>query len=405
MASSTLNPFKGLRILLVLAIPFAFFGPQLYSLIPQCKRVLLHDRSASLTKYAHHTPVNNEKCAVHYEANACEDARIHFASSTAFIACGDPEGRSHWYPPSNARDAAGRKNDSFQEDLFKYDIKRRKTTKLRIDGLEGDFISHGIDIYSFPNNPGKIHIFAVNHGRDGDSVMIFSHTLGTDSVQMVKKVQHPGIKTPNGVAANGPFDFFITNDHYFVSGVLRDLEDKYGPLPWATNVQYCDVSGEGVSCRQVSSTYPNFNGIALSEDKRRLFVADSTMGDLTIFRITDNKDLQHERSINLGAAADNIKLLPNSGDPIVAVFATLEDLPQYIANVDRLGRDLHVPSAAIRLSQKKNYAPEVVFWDDGSILSYMTAATIDPYNRVFIGAGVLQYGGFVVCDLPKGASI
>ncbi|KAK2792875.1 hypothetical protein FQN52_002553 [Onygenales sp. PD_12] len=390
-------PLKS-KLLVLLFVPLAFITAQIFPLLPQCKRVLLHNRQTALTRYSNHGPVNNQKCVVKYEANACEDVKIHFASSTAFIACGDPEGRSHWYPPSNARDAAGRSNETFREDLFKYDIKKGRTTKLRIEGLVGDFISHGIDVYGLEGED-KVHIFAVNHGRGGDSVVILSHQLGSDSVQVVKEVRHQGIKTANGVAANGPLDFFITNDHMFAGGILRDFEDRYGPLPGATNVQYCDASGDKPQCRQVSSSYPNFNGIAISEDKKQLFVADSTMGDMTVFSIADNKELSWQRSVELGAAADNIKLLPNSGDPIIAVFATLENLPHYIANVERLGKDLHIPSAAIRLVQKRDYAPEVVFWDDGSILSYMTAATIDPHNRVLIGAGVLQYGGFVLQDL------
>ncbi len=84
----------------------------------------------------------------------------------------------------------------------------------------------------------------------------------------------------------------------------------------------------------------------------------------------------------------------------LTVFATQENLPQYLANVRDLGRKLRVPSAAVRLERERDYAPKVVFWDDGSVLSYMTVATIDPYNDVLIG-GVLQYGGFAVCDLSR----
>lgn len=50
----------------------------------------------------------------------------------------------------------------------------------------------------------QVHIFAVNHGRAGDSIEIFSHTLGSDTVDFVKKVTHPNIKTANGVSAMGP---------------------------------------------------------------------------------------------------------------------------------------------------------------------------------------------------------
>ena len=45
---------------------------------------------------------------------------------------------------------------------------------------------------------------AVRHARGDDAISIFSHTLGSDVVTLVKDVQHPTIKTPNGVAAVGP---------------------------------------------------------------------------------------------------------------------------------------------------------------------------------------------------------
>jgi len=107
--------------------------------------------------------------------------------------------------------------------------------------------------------------------------------------------------------------------------------------------------------------------------------------------------------VDLGAAADNINILPTTGDPIVAVFPTLEDLPRYLANVKSLGKELLVPAAALRLDHKKEYAPELVYFDDGSAISFMTAAAVDPFNGFLIASSVLQYGGFAVCRVPPSA--
>jgi arylesterase / paraoxonase len=59
-----------------------------------------------------------------------------------------------------------------------------------------------------------------------------------------------------------------------------------------------------------------------------------------------------------------------------------------------------VPAGVLRLRRDRGYAPELVYRDDGSVLSFMTAAEVDPSHRVIIGAAVLQYGGFAVCKLP-----
>lgn len=125
------------------------------------------------------------------------------------------------------------------------------------------------------------------------------------------------------------------------------------------------------------------------------------------------------RAKALGAAADNINIVPTTGDLIVSsmytslppavpqlnmpVFPTLEDLPTYLANVDKLGKALLVPAAALRLPKSKGYAPELIYFDEGSAVSDMTAMALDPYNGVVIGAAVLQYGGFAVCKLPREA--
>jgi arylesterase/paraoxonase len=216
----------GLPRTLIRLLPVAIVVAILYLPASELYSFRRVDRTSALSHYTNHSGLNNDHCTVHYAANACEDVNIHFPSKTAFLACGDPEQRAHWYPPSCAHNADARSEESFREDLFKYNIRSRETTKLRIDGLDGDFINHGIDIYSLPDDPTKvlcpllpltlhhtargiltrvqIHIFAVNHGRSGDSIVIFSHILGSDSVQVVREVRHKGVKTANGVAAYGP---------------------------------------------------------------------------------------------------------------------------------------------------------------------------------------------------------
>lgn len=87
------------------------------------------------------------------------------------------------------------------------------------------------------------------------------------------------------------------------------------------------------------------------------------------------------------------------------VFPAIEDLQGYLQNVESLGKDFLAPSAALRLRREMNYIPELVWFDDGSVLSDMTAATIDPFSKVFIGAAVLQYGGFAVCKLSPTALV
>ncbi|ERS97294.1 hypothetical protein HMPREF1624_06626 [Sporothrix schenckii ATCC 58251] len=380
-----------------------FVPPVLVALADQVAAAAGHmhiDKAGRLQQWAASRPLNNGACVVETAANACEDVVVHAASSTVFAACGDPRGRAHWYPPAGQRDARGRLavGSSFRETLFKHDLQSGVTTELRIEGVEGDFVTHGVDIWSSPDDPSTIHIFAVRHTRTGDSVSIFSHKLGTDTVVLVRDVRHPNIKTANGVAAVGLFEFYVTNDHYFFSDPWRTLEEHFGPWTWATNVQYCDAASEAsLDCDTVVGPFPAANGIAVWED--RLFVGDSQNGTLRVFQQRADHDVEYLSQVELGAAADNIKIDPSTGDLIVAVFPTVENLPAYLANVDKLGKELRVPAATLRLPKASDYAPELLYFDDGGVLSDMTAMALDPVNNVLVGAAVLQYGGFAVCKM------
>ena len=84
------------------------------------------------------------------------------------------------------------------------------------------------------------------------------------------------------------------------------------------------------------------------------------------------------------------------------VFPTLEDLPAYLKNFRSLGKDFLVPAASLRLNHANNYLPELIYFDQGSAISFMTTAAVDPYNNLLLASGVLQYGGLAVCKVPAG---
>lgn len=117
------------------------------------------DKPHVLQRWENSTALNSHDCRVTPRTagiDACEDVKIHFASRTAFLACGDPVERTHWYPCAGMRDAAARSEASFREKLFKYDLATGETVELRIEGLQGDFITHGIDLFSLPGDSSKV---------------------------------------------------------------------------------------------------------------------------------------------------------------------------------------------------------------------------------------------------------
>ncbi|CAK7212315.1 hypothetical protein SBRCBS47491_001421 [Sporothrix bragantina] len=351
--------------------------------------------------------VANGACVVDTVANACEDVNIHAASSTAFLACGDPAGRVQWFPSSGYQPSTNR--PTFREQFFKYDLKTQTRTELKLDlgsllPEDHDIVTHGLDIY-----PGKddsqILVFAVNHARDGDAILIFEHTLGTDVLQLVREVRNPAIKCANSVAAVSPRSFYITNDHYYPRGILRQLEDRFGPWSWATSVQYCSVEGDNVVCKEVSETMPCANGLAVSDNL--VFAGDSKNGSVTVYEMENGKpdQLRLVRVVDVGAIADNIKILAGTEDPLVTVFPDGEELPLFLSNVSALGQTVFAPTAVLRLRKDRDFEPELLLRDNGAQLTDMTAADIDPKTRTLVGASFLKYGGFAVCKLPDSVDL
>ncbi|OAG34115.1 hypothetical protein AYO21_11724 [Fonsecaea monophora] len=244
------------------------------------------------TTWLHHGPVNNDKCRTNSLGQACEDVRIHHDSATAFLACGYPETREAFYPPMNRHDTESAA--TYHEYFVKYDIKTDKATKMKIEGLDSshDLILHGIDLYLPEDDKSKIYIFAVNHDRKGEAIVLFSHTLGTDVLTYEREFRHPAIKTPNAVAATSLSSFFITNDHYFYGGgplatILRSHEDHWGPWKWATDVVYCNASSSDIDCRTVSppNAHPSANGALLVDDGKTLLINDVVEATTTVYDV------------------------------------------------------------------------------------------------------------------------
>lgn len=55
-------------------------------------------------------------------------------------------------------------------------------------------------------------------------------------------------------------------------------------------------------------------------------------------------------------------------------------------------------AAVLRLVKKNDYKPELLYWDDGSLITVLTGAAVDPYNHRLIAGGVAERH-FIVCDI------
>ncbi|KAH0827723.1 Pon2 [Fonsecaea pedrosoi] len=350
------------------------------------------------TKYAGHGNYNNEACYTYTIGKACEDVKIHAPSNTAFLgACGSPEDRLQYYPGAGLVGAP--------PDRYYMEYLTNVSTRLEIENWNAtrDLVLHGLDIWQPVGDDSMIYIHAVNHDREGDSVVVFSHLLGTNKVRVVDEYLHPLIKTANEVAATGPRSFFVSNDHYFARGIGRYLENRFGPFKWASSIVFCADNHGDFDCQRVSpkNSHPYANGILLLDQGKTLAVADVVYGSITFYDVqleSGKLTRSHVVPKELGATPDNMSELSDNGDIIVAVSPNLSSVYARAFGDDPLDSSKLVEAAVVRLVKADNYATEVLYWDDGSLISIITAGAVDAKHGKLIASGVWERH-FIVCDV------
>jgi hypothetical protein len=63
-----------------------------------------------------------------------------------------------------------------------------------------------------------------------------------------------------------------------------------------------------------------------------------------------------------------------------------------------LNYDALVEAAVLRLVKAKNYAPEIIFWDRGSLISILTGSAVSAESGKLVAGGVWERH-FIVCDM------
>lgn len=172
-----------------------------------------------------------------------------------------------------------------------------------------------------------VYILAINHipneavfPRDGtkpktdpgskpkvaSKVEVFHHKLGSGTIQHVRSVAHPLIKTPNDLYAVSPKEFYITNDHHYYEGHLRLIEDLSPGAKWS-NVIHATVSGEdSVEAEVAVEKLHNPNGFAHGRTKDEMLIGSASGGNFWIAnRQTKPGAIVLKEKIDLDSTIDN----------------------------------------------------------------------------------------------------
>ena len=264
------------------------------------------------------TPAFDGSCRTIRGVVGAEDMAIDRRTGLAFISATDRR--------------APKERPSAQDGLYLFDLAHPGRGVSRIAGTPKDFHPHGIDLIRAPD--GSLTLMAVNHRADGSSTIdIFAVTEskdadGTPSVTVRERtsVRSSLIFSPNDVAAVGPNRFYVTNDHASRTEFGRMLE-IYLLLPRANVVYY-----NGEVPRVVADGLRYANGIALSRDKSRLYVAETLGREIRTYDVQPvSGSLRLKSAYPLPAGLDNIDVDP-AGNLWVAGHPKLFAFTKYVTD-------------------------------------------------------------------------
>ncbi len=287
---------------------------------------------------------------------------------------------------------------------------------MKLIGHTGQLVTHGIDVYSPPDDPNAVFIFVVNHlpnplhyqtdsagsallDKAQSVVEIFRHTLGSDSAEHVWSVDHPSIRTPNDIYATSPTSFYITNDHHYREGRMREIEDllNHQTAAWS-DIVHVEISEkraqDGSTIIEATTALTglhNPNGLGHGAHPDDVLVVDAS-GGVLIFaqRKPDDhasRNLTILDHIQLDSTLDNpsyyhdayATAANNASGYILAGLARAADL---LKASDDPNTPIPVMVWHVRsTSESRKWEKKLIFQDDGKQIRSASAAVlvgIDP---------------------------
>lgn len=284
-----------------------------------------------------------------------------------------------------------------------------KSTRLGFENFSGSFVTHGIDVTQDPDSKDAVYIFAVNHlpnpdfdsadanGEDNpqarSQVELFHHVLGSSTARHVRSIQHPLIKTPNDIYADGPSSFYVTNDHCYREGIKRQVEDILPAAKWSSivHVQINNLeSADGQSGFDATvslSGLHNNNGLGHGGSDDEMVITSALGGTIYLAKPNDNNHtITISESIPLDSLTDNPSYFMDpyatpSNDAsgyLVAGLARPIDLPTSFP--DPTAKDgvmvWHVRPNSTSADGSTAWEKRLIFEDDGSHIRTASAAVL-----------------------------
>lgn len=301
-----------------------------------------------------------------------EDLQFDFATRKAFISSYD------------RRAASKLKTGTMRGAIYYFDISNP------LDGRSWDDRTGGI--------PEEFEPLGLNYYVEGEYKRLFVVNGATNAIESfdvdedgdlthVETFKERRLSSPKDIIAVGPRSFYVTNDNNAGRSSFRGQLDFLFRLRTGVIFYF-----NGTSWHHAAENIRYANGLALTKDGNRLFVAETAGGNLLEYdRDPANGYLNYSRRIKMDAGVDNINI-----DEEGILWIGAHPRPLALA---RHRRD----KANFAPSKVFSYDPaidelSIIYSDDGSSLSGSSSAA-RMQSKLLIGA--LYEEKFLICDMAN----
>lgn len=268
--------------------------------------------------------------------------------------------------------------------LYLIDLKSKGYEPISLtDSFNKPFAPHGI---SFFKKDSTYRVMAVNHTPQGHSIEVFE--LEDQNLKHIKTLKHASMISPNDLVMLDENRFYFTNDHGYVKGIGKLLEE-YGGLA-VSNVVYFD----GVDYKEVAKNIAYANGINFDRKRNLVFVASPRKFLLKVYHKNADHSLTFIEDIPCGTGVDNIEL-DKEGNLWIGAHPSLLRFQAYSE-----GKKETAPSEIIKITYKgtSDYIVEKIYVEDGTEMSGSTVAAVFD-NLIF--AGNVMDDDFLILERKK----
>lgn len=239
-----------------------------------------------------------------------------------------------------------------------------------------DFHPHGIALWVSPEK--RRFLFAISHRTREYVHAVERFEWRNDSlIHLESIVDMERMTSPNDLVATGERSFYATNDHFHGrEGLAKTLEDYLRRAISFVNFY------DGKSFRKVATGIAYANGINMSPDGSKVYVAATTGRKLLTYkRDASDGSLTLLEETDLETGVDNIEL-DEKGDLWIGCHPQMLKFVAHAADARKRS-----PSQVLHLRHRKGggYDAREVFLNDGKDYSGSTVATVYR-DRMLIGS-------------------